>query len=233
MSVEQKEDIMQNSLMRVWSAYQRLSAGMGWKSFIQTHCQGAVLDFIKLGKFDDGFVKSDDPTHLSDRVEVNSFDGDMLSVEETAALFGVYFDTNQIKKAFEPRYDLLKKLVVYDVDLHIVVKVIFGHSQEEIAEQYAKAYKTISRERISQKVREFFARLDSGENYNCPLTDETIYALGMCDVFNMPDKSNEYGWDIEPIDIFSPDSFLLAKKANEKTNQVHQIPFRFEEGMAV
>lgn len=46
---EQQEEIEQEAMLRVFRAYQELDAARGWKSFIYTHCKGAVKDYQKSG----------------------------------------------------------------------------------------------------------------------------------------------------------------------------------------
>lgn len=209
---DQKEEISQNAMLRVWKAYQDINPEIGWKSFVQLHCRGAVLDYIKLGSFEDGFSRATEHDHLSQRITIESSDGDTLSVEETAALFGVYFDHHRIEKAFEPQWPLLSRLAGFDEDLHIVAKVLLGFTQEEIADQFGHGQGfSISRERISQKIREFFSRLDSPEFYNDRFTTQAIFALGMGQMFNQPDVDNGFGWDLPVIEIENIESFKRAQ----------------------
>lgn len=218
---DQKEEIFQNAMLRVWQAYQNLDPDKGWKSFVQLHCKGAVQDYIKLGHgaIEDG-VPSEDPTDgLRTRVEIvsESAEGSVLSVEDTVAHFGVAnaFDVNAGE--IRPKWPLINRMIVKDEGLHIIAKVIYGWTQEEIADQYSKAFKTknqdISRERVSQRIQEFIEKLDSVIHYKDPWVNQCIFALGLCERYHMQEHDNGLGWDLDQFDVADINSFKLIQQS--------------------
>lgn len=214
---EQREDIAQSAMMRVWEAYKKLDASRGWKSYIQTHCRGAVLDFIKGGN---GFIESgsvSDPEHdgLKTRVEIHSDDSDdsVLSVDETAGIFGVFDQSGIDENRIKPDWQLLSRMSGVDENLHIVSKVLLGFSQEEIADQIGTDLgTTLSRERVSQRLYEFFNKLDDPALVNDAWINQCIFALGLCSYYHMPEEDNGQGWDKMSFDLQDPMSFKLARR---------------------
>ena len=192
------------------------------------HCRGAVLDFIKLGSFEDGFLRASEPNHLRKRVEIFSDEsGEPIPLEEVVALFGVHNEFQSGKKRIEPRWHILSRLAILDEELHIVAKVLLGFKQEEIAEQVSRARrKSLTRERISQKIYEFFERLDNSEFYDDPFCCQAIYALGMNEIFHQPEVDNGYGENLPSMDLNSPDSFVEVKRYREMTTQTCAVKSR-------
>lgn len=218
MAPELKEEIAQNAMMRVWEAYQKLEADKGWKSFIQLHCRGAVLDFIKMGSFEDGFVSGSEEGDLQSRIEIISEDsgGSVLSEESTAALFGIFTDTNATEGELKPNWTLLSKMIGKDESLHILAKILYGFSQEEVAQQLATDLGvTISRERVSQRIQEYQEQLDSPVNIGDAWIEQSIFALGLCSRFHMPEKDSGLGHDLKSFDISDPESFRKARQYYE------------------
>jgi hypothetical protein len=64
---DQKEEVSQDAMLRVWQAYQDLDAARGWKSFVQLHCRGACLDYLKAGRSDiESELTANEPKNKSD-----------------------------------------------------------------------------------------------------------------------------------------------------------------------
>lgn len=203
---EIKEEIAQDALLRVWQGYQDLDPDKGWKSYIQRHCRGAVLDYNKAGK------ASTESEMDSERLEIISKeDQEPLSVEDTVALFEVFAVDPSAKKKINPNWDLVNRMIYHDENLHIVAKVLCGYTQEQIAEQMQMAFKTkkseISRERISQRIQEFFIKLDDPREMFNPWVNQCIFALGMCELYFMPTEDNGQGWTMPEFDANLETSF--------------------------
>lgn len=215
---EQRDDIMQEASVRLIRAYEQMDPDRGIKAFCQRHCMGAVLDYIRGG---DGFEEAggskpkpqddDDPKpefspqRLRYRTEVLSDEGTPLDVEAVAGIFGIFADNEE--PLLKPNWPLLSRLAGKNRDVHLVCKVLLGFDQEEIASQFDKG---ITRERLSQRLYEFFEHLDSPLTFGHKETEQIIYALGLCDYFHMPNTDNGYGWDFEPFDLIDPQSFEKA-----------------------
>lgn len=215
---ELKEEIVQNAMMRVWEAYKKLDAERGWKSFIQLHCRGAVLDFIKMGSFEDGFTGTSEPGDLQTRVEIasNENKGSLLNVDDTAALFGIFAKTDATEGDITPNWNLLNRMAGKDEGLAIVSKVLLGFSQEDIACQMSTDIGgSVSRERVSQRIYEYFELLDAPCNIGDPWIEQSIFALGLSAKFSMPGRDNGIGWNLMPFNLQDQDSFKHAREFYE------------------
>ena len=213
LSEEQKEDVKQEAMIRVLEAYDRLDPEKGWKAFIAKHCWGAVLDFLKGGSFEDGLGGiSVNEDALKFRVEIKNEDNEVISVENTAAIFGFFTDPS-IEERFAPNWDLLSKMAGRDESLMIVAKLLLGFTQEEIAEQRGDdLVDTKSRERVSQIVQELFAKMDSPYFLHDRWINQCIFALGLSKVFNMPEHDNGEGHELPSFNLSDPDSFTKARR---------------------
>ena len=215
LSDEHKENIRQEAAIRVWNAYQNLDADAGWKSFIGLHCMGAVKDYKKAASFEDGIARDDQSdVSLHVRVELSRDDGDTMSVEQTAARFGIFSEQGlDTTEDFEPDWELLSKMAGRDESLMIVGKILLGFSQEEIAKQFADDLcDQISRERVSQKIHELFHKMDDPFFTNNSWVNQSIYALGLSKTFHMIEHDNGIGHDLEPFDLNDPLSFKKARR---------------------
>jgi DNA-directed RNA polymerase specialized sigma24 family protein len=208
LSRELKEEIEQDAMLRVWQAYQNLDPQRGWKSFIQLHCNGSVLDYLKSGD-----QNTESELNMI-RVEIPSGDddGENLQVEQVLGILDPQHDEDE-KNKFNPNWDLISRMAGKDEGLHIVAKVLLGYSQEMIAEQYEANYmQKNSRERISQKIHEFFKKLDSPEFIRDPWVNQCIYALGLCDLYGQPESDNGLGWNLERYDLNDDKSFIKMRR---------------------
>lgn len=72
---EQKEEVRQEALLRVANAYPNLDPSRGWKSFVQNHARGGVLDYLRDGT---GFKETRwvDPVDEEEMDSVESEDAD-------------------------------------------------------------------------------------------------------------------------------------------------------------
>ena len=206
---EQHEEIEQEAMTRVWTSYEKLDPNLGWKSFIQKHCFGAVLDYLKGGLND-----TENEVGMQRAEIISKEEGEPLSVDETAGFFGVFDELYKTTSIMKPNWDLLSRLAGKDDDLHIVCKVLLGYSQEQIAEQIGggDASKELSRERISQRVREFMTALDDPMNLFNPKIEQYIFALGLSAFFHMSEVDTGYGWSFQEFDLNAEDSFKQVRE---------------------
>lgn len=216
---EHKEEIKQDAFLRAAEAYKKFDPDKGWRSFIQLHCRGAVLDYLKLGSgnIEDGFVSDEANDGLKHRVNLLSDDGaSYLSTDEVLGLNGVFTDSCEHRPSLNIRWDLVSRMASFDDDLHIVAKVLVGFTQDEIADQYRLApHAHISRERVSQRFYEFFDRLDNGYGRFDAWLNQCIYALGLSEYYHEADKDHGVGWSLRSINLRDPMSFRKAKTQSQ------------------
>jgi len=249
---EQKDEVRQRGRLRVIEAFPKIveaydaweSAASidkpAWKSFVQTHCRGAVLDYIRDGAgFEESYLEDDEAEDEAENAapilenELTAEDAEPevaavtdvgvkrrprprlkyrmspidqeqdhpLDVEEVVALYGEPPD--EIASIIKPRWDLVARLARHRPDIHLVAKILMGFTQAHESENF-----NVSRERLSQRISEFFARLDSPEYYHDPMTKQLIYALGMCEYYGMKDEDQGLGWEWEPVDLFAHNSVM-------------------------
>lgn len=208
---EQQEEIMQDAYQRIWQAYANLDPDQGWKSFIQLHSQGAVLDYLKSG------LNDTESEVDQERVEIYSKeDNEPLSVDEVAGFFGIFSDLDKTENKMKPNWDLLSRLVGFcqkdGEDLHIVCKVLLGYSQEAIAAQLGISGEGVTRERISQRVREFMMKLDDPAYLDNKFVNQCIFALGLSSFFSMAPTDNGLGWNLKEFDLNAENSFDEVRK---------------------
>lgn len=219
---EQKDEIRQNAYLRVCEAYPRLDEALGWKSFVQNHCRGSVLDYIRHGN---GFEESRQSLKDKDaegdaaaetdgsyeaqkfneslrvRVTVMGDDGDRkMDAEEIAGIHGI-FSKDDSGTVFNPIWRLVARMASVDDDIHLLAKLLLGFTKPELARRF-----DVSRERMYQRLKEFFERIDSPEKYHDPWVTQTIYAFGLCDRYNMDPVDNGLGWNFKPVNLIADDS---------------------------
>ena len=255
---EHRDEVRQEALIRVAKAYAELDVTRGWKSFVQTHCKGAILDYLRAGT---GFKESrwGDPIpeeadaadqiepeevsiegeeseeaesalealgeasvpdggtglprpkkfkqRLHQRVTVMSSDWEStLDAESIAGIFGVHTSRKE-SGIFNPNWDLIARMAAVDPEILLIAKTLRGFSQTDMAPGFS-----VTRERLSQRIRLFRDRLDSPEFYQSPWTRQTIYAFGLEEFYLVPLKDrgdNGMGWNNEPIDLDSDECEAL------------------------
>jgi DNA-directed RNA polymerase specialized sigma24 family protein len=201
------EEIVQSANLRILTAYSRIKADKGWRSFVHNHCRGAVLDFIKFGK---GFEESRWRAKLSDdpnaeykeklRERVTPFQDQDSDVDELAGLNGIadYIDENRIKI----HWQLVARLSRKDDACHAFAMWLRGYDATEIAVVLA-----VSPARIGQLIREFSEML--ADPIDDPMVNQMVYAFGLCKVFGMKEIDESLklgfsvGWEQAPVDLDS------------------------------
>lgn len=206
---EQREEISQAALLRILEAYERLDPEKGWKSFVQRHCAGAVLDYIRWGTgFEEVTLKKsseDDPTEkkpwkLKNRLVIMEQNGDdEKSIDATLGLVGIHECQPDIED-YRPNWPLIARMASQDVDIHLVAKLLLGFTQTELSGMFK-----VSRERLTQRLQEFCEKLDSTKYLGSRWVAQTIYAFGLCNLFHQAEIDLGFGWEYEPVDLWSTD----------------------------
>ena len=204
--------------MRVFEAYTRIESGKGWKSFIQRHCRGAILDYLRGGE---GFEESNrlkitkkNHGRLRKRVQKVTDDGDDISVEALLGMFGVYSEQGS-DNILDIRWELVARMARVDTDIHLVAKLCLGFTQTELSSMFQ-----VSRERLTQRLQRFCKDLESPEMIHSKWTAQTIYAFGLSEHFNERAQDLGFGWEYDPVDLQSRDINYIYEIAP-------QMHFRF------
>lgn len=206
--LEQREEAGQTAMLRVLEAYERIDGSKGWKSFVQRHCSGAILDYIRWGTgFEESTLKKPDedaepekkPWRLKSRLQiVTDHDGE-ISLDSTLGFVGVSKTQPDID-GYRPNWDLIARMATQDVDIHLVAKLLLGFTQTELSSMFK-----VSRERLTQRLNEFCIRLDSTEHLGSRWIAQTIFAFGLCSKFHQPEIDLGFGWEYDPVDLWSTD----------------------------
>ncbi len=222
---EQKEEITQQAMLRLWKAYADLNADDGWKSFVYNHCRGAVLDYLKFGN---GFQESKWSLHhdakkktpkLSKRVQPSDTDDESpeLQLDRIAGAHGIFSELDPDK--IEIKWHLLARMASQDEHLHAFAKYLRGLSVEEMAPVFG-----LCRTRVSQMVQAFIDRFDDPEHSDCVWFKQCCYALGISKQLGMTDEPARYpngnfvGFNLKPVDLDSvtPHHYLLELDAQQE-----------------
>jgi hypothetical protein len=206
---EHKDEIEQTGYLRIIEAFPRIQADAGWKSFVYTHCLGAVQDYMKFGK---GFQESkwslnSQPDEartpkLTKRVEIYD-DGqatDDFDIDRALGANGIFSEIDL--DAIVIRWDLLARLSRNDDHLHAFARFLLGQSIEEMAPVFG-----VVRTRVSQMIQIFLDRFDDPEQADDPYFKQVCFALGICKQLGMPDVDQAsvmgfaMGWKLDPVDL--------------------------------
>lgn len=201
---EQQEEAHQEALVRVLEAYERLD-GEQWKSFIDLHCRGGVVDYIKLGKghMEDRKGKGN-RANITSRLSNLDMDMEKVDVETIAALHGVFseedfMDTQDIK------WDLVAKMAGVDSAIHLLAKLILGFNMDELSEFFK-----CSKETLSRRYRRFLKRLNMPSYAQDPWMNQFIYAFGLSEMFHLKEVDNGLGYDYQAVDLYSVKPLKVA-----------------------
>jgi len=200
LSREIKEDIKQTGYVRVLEAYERLKADQGWKAFIQTHCNGAVKDYIKKACSKKETFEMDE--------ERDEIDGGFL------LNFGIFYNSKD-EVDLPIKWDLVSRMASKDDRVLLVARFILGHTVSDISRN-----SKMSRERISQKMQEFCEILEDPFMLEDAWVNQIIYAFGLSEHFHMVEHDNGEGWDLETVRIFEND---LEYRKQVYSNQMDLI----------
>jgi len=199
---EHQEEIEQESMLRIWRAYQRINSKT-WKTFIYTHCKGAVIDYLRAGK---GFKEID-----YNCVHVRVYDeGEQTTEEDLAARYGQYEDFQDSLVD----YEAIQRLIGIDDDIYMLLKRVLGFEIKEISESMG-----VSKEIISRKTNKLFEQIRSHTfppNSNLALF---LYAVGYL--------QTPMARQIEQLPPAKDFSNIL--KENDIKDRIIQLSFNFEE----
>jgi hypothetical protein len=226
---EQRQEIIQNCFVRVLDAYVRIDASRGWKSFIQNHARGSVLDYLAAGEgFEEAILMTANggdeggsgntgrPDRLRFRISTEmkpGVEGSALgrgggaaddSIDALLGKLGIFADGEEV--VFNPNWPLLSRMAAIDRDIHLLAKILMGCTQAELAESFG-----VSRERLSQRIRLLFEKLDSPQFYNNKWVKQTIYAFGIWELYGMNAEDQGLAWNIQPVNLFEINSVTQMK----------------------
>lgn len=203
---EQKEEIAQDVRVRLCNAHKKIDATKGWRALVQSHCSGAIKDYLGRGK---GYEESKwafkakragDEAGDSIRFrETGPEDGEQESPNSDQVLDMQHTDEPEAPEGLDVkiRWDLLARMCSVDHDLHIfVLHEIFGAKLTEIAKLFG-----MTKERIGQRLENFVQSLDDPAYTDNPWINQIIYALGLCGRFGMSDRDQGLGWTYKPVDF--------------------------------
>ena len=205
---EQRDEASQNALLRVLEAYKRIDASKGWKSFVQRHCSGAILDYIRWGTgFEEVTLRkpTDDdnihkkPWRLKTRLQIVQEHEGEISLDSTLGFVGI-FETQPDIEDYKPNWALIARMASQDVDIHLVAKLMLGFTQTELSSMFK-----VSRERLTQRLQEFCNRLDDPMYLGSRWVAQTIFAFGLCSKFHQPEIDLGFGWEHDPVDLWATD----------------------------
>lgn len=206
---EQKREIEQEGFIRLIANYETIDPTKGWKSFVYTHCHGAVLDYLKAGE---GFEESrtsirktepkgsKNPDKIRDRVQLIDFDGHDADIDVVLGNNGRY--SKVYSSDVTINWDLVSRMSSIDECLRAFAMHLRGHTIEQIAPTFGHC-----RARAGQLIQAFVARFDDPNQSNEIWFKQTCFAFGLCKVLNMPDVDQSVvlgysvGWKLEPVDL--------------------------------
>lgn len=188
-SLQAKEDIKQDGLVRVLKAYCRIEPDKGWMAFVQRHANGAVQDYIKKSKCK---TRPDFHAEFSHDVEKIAYE-----IQENTEL--------------EINWELVARMASKDTRVLVLAKCLQGHTVSDISR-----YANFSRSGMVVMLNELYESMDDPFLLSDPWTNQIIFAFGLSEFFNMGSIDNGVGWDLKPIDIFNPKLKIKKLKRSEK-----------------
>lgn len=192
---EHLEEAAQDARMRVVQKYQQMKPDAGWKSYTQRLVLGAILDYARGG---DGYKET------NWRIQGNAMKGsgaigfretgpkgDEPMMMEQIIDLGLFRPSSHTP-ASKVRMELLLRLCSQDDDLNMLTRYFFN---EVPMHEIAKAF-GVTRENVGQRIQSLLDRFnDPGRNSN-PWTLQIIYALGLCEHFDVREVDQGYGWNL-------------------------------------
>lgn len=210
--IEHKEEIEQSAYLRLIEIYPTIDADSGWRSFVYTHCRGAVLDFLRLGK---GFAEerqsirkdelhgSTNVNKIRERISSHSDDGELFDVDQALGENGIFAGRLSLD-AVNIRWELVARMAGNDAALHAFAKWIRGFTLEEMAPTFG-----VTRPRVGQLIQEFMAKFDDPKLAGDTWFLQSCYAFGLCTALGIPDldqsvvMGHSIGWGLIPVDLDS------------------------------
>lgn len=200
---EHHEDICQDTMVRILSAFKKLDETKGWKAFVQKHAWGAVTDYINRGRgFEDNKWAKNSKSEEGQTLRFREYgiadeSGDPVQIEDILANHYAEQQLDVELKEVSIRWELLAKLCSMFPDLHIFVRHhLLGHKLVDLTKHF-----NLTRERIGQRVAAFIETLDDPKYYHDKWVKQIIFALGLCEHYGMPDIDQGVGHFLEPVDL--------------------------------
>ena len=207
---EIKKEILQSAHLRVLEAIRRINPEKNWKSFVKTHARGAVLDFIGAGKHYEEMkwsarVDSEDSEDYKEkprhRVSGVDEENNPLDVEMIAGIFGKHHDPPDKIKI---NWLLVHRMAYHDICIRCLAMWVMGRTLKEISQVIGK-----TPARAQQYIKEQVKKFDDPEHYKSEWVNQTIYAFGLSELFNMKAQDNGMGWNHPPVDLDSLEPIQL------------------------
>jgi len=223
---EQKEEVTQDCMIRLFRAYEKLDDEKGWKAFVQKHCFGATKDYVERGK---GFEESkwvlqslengcETSIKFRETGPTCEPDEDLGSnaIDKILAYNEDPFDKESVEIEEEKiKWDLLARMCSIDKDLHIFVRYhLLDNTLEKLTEYFG-----LTRERIGQRLKSFTLSLDDPDQYENTWIMQIIFALGLCEKFHMEEIDQGHGYHLPPVD------FTTLEKRFDKEAEVQTSLF--------
>lgn len=216
---EHRQEMEQDALERIWKAYQRIDRP-DWKGFIQNHCRGAILDYIKMGR---GFAEENltiknpkekvlekYPNMLRHRQYPGKTKEGKEMQNDPEIVAGQYYDllTDHLPERPDIKIDweMIALIAPLDRDLHITAKLLLGFKLTELAEIF-----NVKREHISQRFNVFIKRLDDPRYIGDQWVENIIWALGLNEVYGLEVPPREIKFHVEQVDLWSTEK-ISGKK---------------------
>jgi len=209
---EHQQEMAQDALERVWKAYQKFDRP-DWKGFIQNHCRGAILDYIKMGRGfaeDNLTIKNPKPEVLQKyphMLRYRQYPGNTITDDEqvvendpeivVAKYYEIMAKREPEKVDIVISWDVVAFMSAIDRDLHITAKLLLGFKLTELADIFG-----VRREHISQRFNAFIKRLDDPKFIGDPWVENIIWALGLNEIYGVVERPRMITFHVEQIDLW-------------------------------
>lgn len=206
---EHKQEIEQDTYLRLIEAFPRIDKDRGWKAFTYNHCRGTVLDYLKFGKGtqeNKWSIRKDEDQNsrsrnkIKERVFLEGSDGEQFDLDEVIGKLGHFNEI--ILNEVSINWDLVSRMSSVDESIHATAKWLRGFKIDEISKGFG-----ISRSKVAQLIQLFISRFDDPESANETWFLQTCYAFGLCPKLGIQNVDQSkivgypIGWNMEPIDL--------------------------------
>jgi RNA polymerase sigma factor (sigma-70 family) len=147
---EQKEEIRQEALIRVANAYTDLDPERGWKSFVQNHSRGAVLDYLRDGtgfkesKWDD-YAQAEAATAEQDEAEESDTAPDALESPTIKACGTTPRGARRFRQRLNHRVSVVNSDDGHPLDVEEVAGIYGIHSAMEESDLFRPNWDLVAR----------------------------------------------------------------------------------------
>lgn len=213
---EQKLDMEQDAYVRVINAYPEIQP-VGWKSFVYTHCRGAVLDYQKAGHgFEEqrwSIAKPEEKNavhagKISERVVLHNSEGADISIDQVMGKYGAFTELDLDKVKID--WELVARMASQDESLRAFAMSLRGVTLEQMGPVFG-----VKVARAGQLVQAFIDRFDDPEYSDCRWFKQCCFALGISERLGMAhvDQSLVHGysigWNLPSVDLdYAPEAYV-------------------------